>query len=364
MGLETGTYISDLVATNPVSADPKSQGDDHIRLIKSTVQATFPNITGAVTPTHTELNYVDGVTSPIQTQLDLKAPLASPNFTGIPTVPTADTGTTGDQVASLDYVIATSLAGTLPGQTGNDDQFLMTDGVNAGWSDTINPAVMKLTGGIDLVGISGVQILEDKSAADFVMVDGGDNTKALAWDTSDITTATTRTVTLVDENVTLFTPAVRYLGKISASNVTTADVEGLFSVDYDDYIIECSNIQHNSTTSSRILSMRIKTDASYLTTGYTTQEEDGDISAGTAQIDLFIFNDTTANTAATRIYLPNIHALKSHCWLIQSTYSATLSSAAAVRGMNSSAKAITGVRFMFASSNITGDFRVYGVMKL
>ena len=54
MGLETGTYISDLVATNPVSSDPKSQGDDHLRLIKSTVKTTFPNVTNAVTPTHTD----------------------------------------------------------------------------------------------------------------------------------------------------------------------------------------------------------------------------------------------------------------------------------------------------------------------
>jgi microcystin-dependent protein len=30
--------------------------DDHLRLIKSTVKATFPNITGAVTATHTQLN--------------------------------------------------------------------------------------------------------------------------------------------------------------------------------------------------------------------------------------------------------------------------------------------------------------------
>ena len=33
-----------------------AQADDHLRLIKSTVKATFPNLTGAVTATHTELN--------------------------------------------------------------------------------------------------------------------------------------------------------------------------------------------------------------------------------------------------------------------------------------------------------------------
>ena len=76
MALETGTYISDLVITNPTPTDFKRQGDDHLRLLKSTIKATFPNVSGAVTPTHTELNYVDGVTSNIQTQLDAITTLA------------------------------------------------------------------------------------------------------------------------------------------------------------------------------------------------------------------------------------------------------------------------------------------------
>ena len=47
MGLETGTYVSDLVTTNPVSNDKKSQGDDHLRLIKSALAATLPNASKA-----------------------------------------------------------------------------------------------------------------------------------------------------------------------------------------------------------------------------------------------------------------------------------------------------------------------------
>lgn len=42
MGLETGTFISDLVSSNPPSTDLESQGDDHLRLIKSVLQASFP----------------------------------------------------------------------------------------------------------------------------------------------------------------------------------------------------------------------------------------------------------------------------------------------------------------------------------
>lgn len=56
MTIESATYISDLVSTNPAAGDPKSEGDDHIRLVKSTVKATLPNLTGAMTKTHTVLN--------------------------------------------------------------------------------------------------------------------------------------------------------------------------------------------------------------------------------------------------------------------------------------------------------------------
>lgn len=106
MALESATYIDGLVSANPTGADAKSTADDHLRLIKSTVKATFPNITGAVTPTHTELNFVDGVTSAIQTQIDNKAGLASPTFTGTPAAPTAAPATNSTQLATTAFVAA------------------------------------------------------------------------------------------------------------------------------------------------------------------------------------------------------------------------------------------------------------------
>ena len=66
MALETGTHISDLNAANPVSTDGLAQADDHLRLIKSTILASFPNITGAITATHTILNGLDGRVSAIE----------------------------------------------------------------------------------------------------------------------------------------------------------------------------------------------------------------------------------------------------------------------------------------------------------
>jgi hypothetical protein len=61
MGLETGSTISSFITSNPTSSDPVNQGDDHIRLIKSVLQAQFPGSTStgfntAITATEAELN--------------------------------------------------------------------------------------------------------------------------------------------------------------------------------------------------------------------------------------------------------------------------------------------------------------------
>ena len=62
MALETGTFMNSLNASNPAGTDSLAATDDHMRLIKSTVKATFPNLTGGVNAKRTELNIMDGVT--------------------------------------------------------------------------------------------------------------------------------------------------------------------------------------------------------------------------------------------------------------------------------------------------------------
>ena len=54
--------------------------------------------------TATEIGYLAGVTSGVQEQLDAKAPLADPAFTGVPTAPTAVVGTDTKQVATTEFV--------------------------------------------------------------------------------------------------------------------------------------------------------------------------------------------------------------------------------------------------------------------
>jgi len=74
------------------SATDADEANAHINLTTGvhgyTATADEINILDGATLTTTELNYVDGVTSSIQTQLNAKAPLASPTFTGTVTLPT------------------------------------------------------------------------------------------------------------------------------------------------------------------------------------------------------------------------------------------------------------------------------------
>lgn len=63
MALESVTNIDDLNAANPVVGDPVSEGDDHIRNIKTALTTDFPNISGVMSATHTELNALYGVTA-------------------------------------------------------------------------------------------------------------------------------------------------------------------------------------------------------------------------------------------------------------------------------------------------------------
>lgn len=59
MTVETAFFIKDLNETFPRSRDLISEGDDHIRLIKSSIKNTFPGIDRAVTFTADDLNKLD-----------------------------------------------------------------------------------------------------------------------------------------------------------------------------------------------------------------------------------------------------------------------------------------------------------------
>lgn len=61
MTVESVSFISDLNASYPAAGDNLTEGDDHIRNIKTAIKASFTGVTGAVTATHTELNLSTGL---------------------------------------------------------------------------------------------------------------------------------------------------------------------------------------------------------------------------------------------------------------------------------------------------------------
>jgi len=65
MAKETATYISQLVATNPVASDSVSVGDDHLRMLKTVLKTQFSGLSGttAISASEAELNLLDGKTS-------------------------------------------------------------------------------------------------------------------------------------------------------------------------------------------------------------------------------------------------------------------------------------------------------------
>lgn len=77
MPVESATYITDLVPTDPNINDPLQQGQQHIGLIKQVLQNTFPSLSGPVTANQTDLSNVAGMMTPASGTLKVPAATAS-----------------------------------------------------------------------------------------------------------------------------------------------------------------------------------------------------------------------------------------------------------------------------------------------
>ena len=177
MGLESATYISELVSANPTATDAISQGDDHLRMLKTVLKTQFSGLSGttAVSSSEAEMNILDGVTAST-TEL---------NYLDITTLGTSENSKAVTQTAGGAITI---------GATGNDE--------------TIDIASHDLVdGGLKLAGT-----LVTSSAAEINKLDG--------------CTASTAELNYVD---------VTTVGTVEASKAVTSDGSGV--VNHADYVL-------------------------------------------------------------------------------------------------------------------------------
>ena len=219
--------------------------------INASAAIDWSKIAPSSTVSTTELGYLDGVTSAIQTQIDSKlatstaastyAPLASPALTGVPTAPTATAGTNTTQVATTAYVgtainnlidgapstldtlneIAAALAdtanfsdtvvlksgSTMSGAlamgtnkiTGLGDPTSAQDAATKNYIDTVTIAPSNLTGPITSVGAATSIASQTGTGTKFVM----DNSPTLITPVLGVATATSINGTSIPSSKTL-----------------------------------------------------------------------------------------------------------------------------------------------------------------
>ena len=160
MTVESASFISGLVPAYPPGSDSISEGDDHLRLLKSVLQGTFPNANAAINGIHTGtsepssktagtiwydttasnkvLKVYNGssfVTLPISPEVAFKLMGATNVGWVLPTADgIADQFLKTDGSGNLDW---TSASGDeLPSQTGHSGKYLTTNGSAASWAAT------------------------------------------------------------------------------------------------------------------------------------------------------------------------------------------------------------------------------------
>lgn len=128
-------YVSGVTSTLQTQLNAKAPAASPTFTGTVTIPTPFTLGAVSVTTTGTELNYVTGVTSAIQTQIDTKAPIANPTFTTAITSPLANlTNTTNQLVLGTTNTVtitspapAASRVLTIP-DPGGAASFVMTEG--------------------------------------------------------------------------------------------------------------------------------------------------------------------------------------------------------------------------------------------
>ena len=207
-----------------------------------TSSAAELNILDGATLTVAELNFVDGVTSAIQTQIDLKAPLASPTFTGTVTVPTPTNGTDAANKTYADGVVTAAKIITAAGGDGTNGQALTTNG--SGTLDfttitgTTEASIISAVGGDGAAG----SVLKTNGSGDLSFGDVALGTNTTGNYMTDVSAGTGISIT--------HTPAEGSTATIALADVSTNAQTATYTLVLDDKnkIVEMNVASGNNLT--------------------------------------------------------------------------------------------------------------------
>jgi hypothetical protein len=236
--------------------------------INASAAIAWTKIAPSATVSITELEYLDGVTSAIQTQIDSKlatatatstyAPLANPALTGVPTAPTAAANTNTTQIATTAYVQTeiTDLIGGAPGALDTLNELATALANDASYSTTITTALATklplaggtMTGAIAM-GTNKITGVGDPTAAQDVATKNYIDTVVLApsnltgpiTSVGAATTVAAQTGTgstfVMNTSPTLVTPVLGVATATSINGTTIPSSKTLVATDSTQYVV-------------------------------------------------------------------------------------------------------------------------------
>ena len=286
--------------------------------INASAAIEWTKIAPSSTVSATELGYLDGVTSAIQTQIDSKlatatasstyAPLASPALTGTPTAPTATAGTNTTQVATTAFVgtaISNLVAGA-PTTLDTLDEIAAAIADTGNFSDTV---VLKsgstMTGALamgtnKITGLGNPTNAQDAATKYYIdnVILAPSNLTGPITSVGNVTSIASQTGTgtkfVVDTSPTLVTPVLGVATATSINGTTIPSSKTLVATDSTTYVVpsQTSNSGKYLTTDGTTSSWANATGASAGTYTLATVVVDSNgkitsISAGTAAGETF-----------------------------------------------------------------------------